>query len=129
MAQYKLKSLLFSEDSGSGIGSTLTATGLGIGGTALAFAAARRGYLGQNLMRQTNGLVAKAGKAIGGKFGSKMVNNAAEKYGASRAMQKSKMIANRLANSNPTQEIINKNNQFLANYQTRATNNFLNKFK
>lgn len=135
MAEYRLTSKLFAEegnmmagqqqqqDGGGGM-SMLTKGALGVGAAALAFAGARRGMLGKSLLTKSNLAYAKVGKMIGGDVGKSMMNNAADKYAAGKAMTRGAMLAEK-AGKDASKNIIDANNAYLQRYQDKVKNNFL----
>lgn len=85
MATYKLKRKLYSDEKkGMGTGTKLALGGLATGA---AIFGAKKGAFGANIMAKTNTGLMKAGRAVGGKFGDKMMMSGAKDFGIARAKQ------------------------------------------
>lgn len=76
---FRLKRKLYSDDKGGmSTGKKLALGGLAAGAAILG---AKKGAFGANIMAKTNGLM-KAGKAVGGKVGDRMMMSGAKDFGA-----------------------------------------------
>lgn len=78
---FRLKRKLYSDDKGGmSTGKKLALGGLAAGAAILG---AKKGAFGANIMAKTN----KAGKAVGGKVGDRMMMSGAKDFGVARAKQ------------------------------------------
>ena len=82
---FRLKRKLYSDDKGGmSTGKKLALGGLAAGAAILG---AKKGAFGANIMAKTNTGLMKAGKAVGGKVGDRMMMSGAKDFGVARAKQ------------------------------------------
>ena len=82
---FRLKRKLYSDDKGGmSTGKKLALGGLAAGAAILG---AKKGAFGANIMAKTNTGLMKAGKAVGGKVGDRMMMSGAKDFGVARANQ------------------------------------------
>lgn len=82
---FRLKRKLYSDDKdGMSTGKKLALGGLAAGAAILG---AKKGAFGANIMAKTNTGLMKAGKAVGGKVGDRMMMSGAKDFGVARAKQ------------------------------------------
>lgn len=82
---FRLKRKLYSDDKGGmSTGKKLALGGLAAGAAILG---AKKGAFDANIMAKTNTGLMKAGKAVGGKVGDRMMMSGAKDFGVARAKQ------------------------------------------